>query len=614
VPGIRDAIAVVTPGDASCALHADGKISCWGNLINHSAGRGELWTTSALGEVVELVAGRYRADNLCGRRVDGTIACLENAGFDAPKIREIRGFGEDGGGAGDGGAAGDKAIALAGASDRMCALDEGEVLSCWKLWGIDAYAPSTIATGVTGLASSGDAICYSRGGGELRCQGYGEWEPRVPLEGPLWKANLTEETAVSAVDYDGRGGVECLRDAAGVVSCWGSNRYGQLGNGRPGFSSEPRRFFAEIGEGEGEVEVEVDGVSAGGDQSCAHLSSGRATCFEQILVEQEDPEVEGVRVLAAGDNHTCAIVGGGQLRCWGVNEGGCLGVEGNPEGLIRVPGLSNAVEVAVSDTHTCAALMDDRVLCWGSGDFGQLGNGRYTRDVALGGEDEVIATPTPQEIAGIRGRVRGLALGHTFSCAATTVGVYCWGQLPDPAAHTDPVIAQPRLILAGGVKEIRGEGESLCVLDEAGVIRCWGEVAAGYDDIDSEPSEDPPEPFFLGGPLWEVGGIPFEPRALAVGDRHACVLGRAGSVHCWGHNDEGQLGDGTTRERTMLTKVEGLRDVVAIDAGNAHTCGLTKRGEVHCWGSRTAPGADARGGSPTPVRGLEPYVVPASQR
>ncbi len=596
VPGIRDAVAVVAPGDASCALHEDGRISCWGNLMSHSAGRTELWTTDALGDVVELVAGRYRSDNLCGRRRDGTIACLVNAGFDSPQIREISGAP---------GAVGiTSAVALAGASDRMCALGGNGTLQCWKLWGVDAYAPTTVAGEVMALAGSGDAICYSRGGGEIRCQGYGEWEPMVPIEGPLWKAKIDDQTAAAAVDYDGRSGVECLRDAAGVVSCWGSNRFGQLGNGRPGFSATPRPFF---------TDAKVAGISVGGDQSCAHLESGTVTCFEQILVEQEDPEVEGVRVLAAGDNHTCATVGGGQLRCWGINEGGSLGVDGDPEGLVRVPGLSNAVHVAVSDTHSCAALMDDRVYCWGSGDFGQLGNGRYNRDVAPGGEDELISSAAPREVAGIQGRVRGLALGHTFSCAATTVGVYCWGQLPDPATKADPVIAFPRLILAGGVREIRGEGESLCVLDEAGVVRCWGEVAAGYDEVDSDPGPTP-EPFFLGGPLWEVGGIPFEPKALAVGDRHACVLAPAGTVHCWGHNDEGQLGDGTTRERTMLTKVEGLTDVVAIDAGNAHSCARRRDGGVRCWGSRTAPAADARGAVPTPVRGLEPYTVPAATR
>ena len=139
VPGIRDAVAVVTPGDASCALHKSGAISCWGNLMSHSAGQSELWTTSALGDVVELVAGRYRADNLCARRRDGTIACLENAGFEGAQIRLIAGFG----GAGEPAGAG--AIALAGASDRMCALDSDHELRCWRLWGVDAYAPTTVA-------------------------------------------------------------------------------------------------------------------------------------------------------------------------------------------------------------------------------------------------------------------------------------------------------------------------------------------------------------------------------------------------------------------------------------------------------------------------------------
>ncbi|MCA9662399.1 MAG: hypothetical protein KC486_28930 [Myxococcales bacterium] len=591
VPGIADAVAVVTPGDASCALRADGRISCWGNLPGTSAVLHEVWTTDALGEVVELVAGRYSAKDLCGRRRDGTVACLTGVGAARPEVRELPSV--------------TKTVALASASDRMCALDDDRTLRCWKLWGVDAYKPAIAAKDAVGLASSGDAICYSKAGGELLCQGYGGWEPMVAIQGPLWKAKMVGDIAAAAVDYDGRGGAWCLRDSAGAVSCWGSNRYGQLGNGRPGFSATPRRFFADI---------EAAKIDAGGDQSCAVQPSQTVVCFEQILVEQEDPEVEGVRLLASGDTHSCAAVGGGQLRCWGANEGGSLGVDGDPEGLVRVPGISNVTEVAVADTHSCAALMDDRVLCWGSGDFGQLGNGRYTRDVAAGGEDQRIASADPLEVDGISGRVRGLALGDSFSCVATSVGVYCWGQLPDPGSEEDPVIAQPRLVLAGGVKMIRGEGESFCALDEAGAVRCWGEVASGYNEVDrGDLAGEPSEPFVLGGPLWEIGGIPFEPVGIAVGDRHACVLAPAGTVHCWGHNDEGQLGDGTTRERTMLTRVDGLEGVTEIDAGTAHTC-ARKGKEVYCWGSRTAPSADAKDESPSPVRGLEAYVIPAAAR
>lgn len=63
----------------------------------------------------------------------------------------------------------------------------------------------------------------------------------------------------------------------------------------------------------------------------------------------------------------------------------------------------------------------------------------------------------------------------------------------------------------------------------------------------------------------------------------------------------------------MLTRVDGLEGVTEIDAGTAHTC-ARKGKEVYCWGSRTAPSADAKDESPSPVRGLEAYVIPAAAR
>lgn len=595
VPGIDDAVSVIVGGDASCALRRGGQISCWGGI--RLGGRADsVWTSAALGDVVELVSHRYGIEPLCGRRRDGSVACMSRLGSATPEVREIPGIKD--------------AVALAGAA-AMCALRANGHLECWKPFGLQAMLPTTVDERAEALAASGDDLCYAREGGELRCRTFtDQWKETIPVQGPLWKAKIPAEVWASAADFDSRGGVECLRDLAGVVSCRGNNRYGQLGNGTPGFSATPREFFEKMA-----------GISVGGAQTCARTPEGTVRCQEQLLVAEEDPEVEGVQVLAAGDSHACAIVGGGQLRCWGLNSDGCLGVEGDPEGLVRVPGLSNAARIAVGDAHTCASLMDQRLFCWGNGDYAQLGNGRYSRDIAEDGEDSTILSSTPLQVTGISGQIRALALGATFTCATTEVGVYCWGQLPDPAAtEQDPIIGQPRLVLAGGVGVIDAEGESLCVLDEGGAVRCWGSAAAGYDDVSDGGDEDEREdkhdddyvPFARGGPLFQVGGIDVEVSDLAVGNEHACVVSTKGEVHCWGSNDEGQLGDGTTRERTMLTKVVGLANIVEIDAGSDHTCARDFEGKVQCWGSRTAPAAASVGKNLQPVRDLEAHVVAAT--
>ena len=76
---------------------------------------------------------------------------------------------------------------------------------------------------------------------------------------------------------------------------------------------------------------------------------------------------------------------------------------------------------------------------------------------------------------------------------------------------------------------------------------------------------------------------------MAAGGAHTCALTTAGAVRCWGANDAGQLGDGTTTNRLMPVFVDWLTsDVVAITAGGAHTCALTSPGAMRCWGANDA--------------------------
>ena len=98
--------------------------------------------------------------------------------------------------------------------------------------------------------------------------------------------------------------------------------------------------------------------------------------------------------------------------------------------------------------------------------------------------------------------------------------------------------------------------------------------------------------------------------AVAVGARHACAIASKGVVLCWGDNRDGQLGDGTTKQRNAPVAVTGLTNpAVAIAAGDAHTCALDSTGAVLCWGSNAA-GALGDGSSaaqrstPGPVPGL----------
>ena len=83
-----------------------------------------------------------------------------------------------------------------------------------------------------------------------------------------------------------------------------------------------------------------------------------------------------------------------------------------------------------------------------------------------------------------------------------------------------------------------------------------------------------------------VSGMALVPDLLGVGDRHQCSINLGGTAQCWGDNDDGQLGDGSRQASARLPRpVVGVMRYAALGAGVTHTCGVTESGDVYCWGS-----------------------------
>lgn len=173
-----------------------------------------------------------------------------------------------------------------------------------------------------------------------------------------------------------------------------------------------------------------------------------------------------------------------------------------------------------------------------------------------------------------------VAAGNDFSCAVTTKStVRCWGandagQLGDGtfSPHPEPVAVTG---VTDAVAVTAGSGGHACALTGSGEVQCWGANDIGQLGDGTTTTS----PVAL-----RVQGLPGPALSVTAGRSHTCAL-VGGDVYCWGSNDAGELGTGTTTDSSQPQRVRGLPgSAVAVSAGTGFTCALTDRGRARCWG------------------------------
>jgi alpha-tubulin suppressor-like RCC1 family protein len=361
----------------------------------------------------------------------------------------------------------------------------------------------------------------------------------------------------------------CALTSAGGVKCWGDNEKGELGNGTTAGSSTP---------------ADVLGLTS------------------------------GVSAISAGDFHTCALTSAGGVVCWGWNAGGQLGNGTTTDSStpVAVSGLSSGVTaISGGAEHTCAVTSGGGVKCWGLNGNGQLGDGKSCGEMC----------PNPVDVSGLSAGVRTIAAGGSHTCALTNAGaVECWGynlrgQVGD--GTTDDRYAPVAVSgLGSGVAALDAGGNHSCAVTTAGEAKCWGWNLFGQVGDGQTCGSICPTPVDVSGLAAGVG-------AVSAGVLHSCALVLPGSVKCWGDNRLGMLGDGQSCGNICFTPVDvsGSKDYVVVSAGGGQTCGLTGPGAVRCWGSNqfgqlgdgtttnSAVPVDVIGFGPPPVICLVPNVL-----
>lgn len=534
VAGLGSGVVAVTAGDThSCALMSGGGVKCWGDNFQGQLGNGTLGGSLYAVDVVGLsgaiaiAAGNVHTCALTGA---GGVKCWGN-----------NYYGQLGnGGIGSGATVVDVTgltsgvVAIAAGYHHMCALTASGGMKCWGAnYGgqlgdgsaTHAYTPidvSGLASGVIAMGLGGRHSCAILTGGGVKCWGSNE-------VGQL--GNGTTVDSFTPIDVTGLGsgasalalgtGHSCALASGGGVKCWGGNGGGQLGNGTTAQASQP---------------VDVVGLSA------------------------------GVSAIASSSSHTCALVAGGAVRCWGASNSGQLGnaTVGHSSSPVDVLGLTGMVAIATGEDHACALTAGGAVKCWGRNNGGQIGNATIEDAFA------------PVDVTGLGSAVSAVKAGGYTTCAIDGAGgLKCWGW--------DPGSAAPRLLpvdvpgLASGVADVTLATGHACVLTTGGGVKCWGNNS--YGQLGNGSTTSSPTPV-------DVTGLGSNVIAINAGQFHTCAVMVGGVVKCWGDNQWGQLGVGLGGIASTPVTVVALVDAAfTVDGGDAHTCVQTSGYTMKCWGA-----------------------------
>ena len=199
-----------------------------------------------------------------------------------------------------------------------------------------------------------------------------------------------------------------------------------------------------------------------------------------------------------------------------------------------------AVAIATGGAHTCGLSNTGAAYCWGDNNWGQLGNGSFTN------------SSIPVAVSAGLG-FSALATGGVHTCALTSAGAaYCWGyngfgQLGNSAVgySLTPLAVSGNLSFSALATAVY----YTCGRTGSGAAYCWGDNEAGQLGDGSSTFSRP-------APGAVSGGLSFS--ALATGENHTCGLTSSGAAYCWGLNNFGQLGDGTTTNSSVPVPVAGL--------------------------------------------------------
>ena len=585
--------AIVSSGEAhTCAITPSGGVKCWGDNDYGQLGDGTNTDRHAPVDVVGLTSGvtsiSTGIDHTCALTTNGGVKCWGGNYFGqlGDGTTTYRNTPVDVVGLTSG------IASVSSGGDHTCAVTNSGGVKCWGdndfgQFGDGTYSDSYVPVDVVDLTSGIISVstgyrhtCAVTTSGGVKCWGDNDFgqlgdgtysDSYVPVD----VVDLTSGIISVSTGY----WHTCAVTTSGGVKCWGSNYYGELGDGTTTYSNIPVDVVG--------LTSGVAFASSGYRHTCAVTTSGGVKCWGwnengQLGVgttrRRYTPVdvvglTSGIASISSGGRHICAVTTSGGVKCWGSNKNGQLGdgTTTNSYTPVDVVGLTSGVaSVSSGNLHTCAVTNSGGVKCWGSNYYSQLGDGSD------------ISRYMPVDVVELTSGVDSVSSGNRHTCAVTTSGgVKCWGnndygQLGD-GTTTDSYIPVDVVGLTSGIASVSSGVDHTCAVTNSGGVKCWGSNFIGkLGDGTSTDSYMPVDVVEL------TSGVD----SVSSGNRHTCAVTTSGGVKCWGNNDYGQLGDGTTTDSYIPVDVVGLTSGIAsVSSGVDHTCAVTNSGGVKCWGS-----------------------------
>ncbi len=478
--------------------------------------------------------------------------------------------------------------------NHACAVTVGGKVLCWGENGNGQIGNDSIANShaspqeVVGIEHATDVSvgmthsCATLVGGEIQCWGSNEFGNlgdglRTPRRKPAPVLGLPRKEIsqiVSGVTFS------CALFKDGEGRCWGRKVFGPFNNMDSMGAADVINAFKNVRH-----------VAAGFDHVCVVYNEGHSRClgYEGMPTDRDifplgsdslDAKKMAVTGQITGESRQCTMLKNGDVRCRGDNLNGELGIGRRTKNkvtpAVTVMGLKGALDIDLGYHHSCAIFPEGKVKCWGANPDGGLGQG--LRDF----EVNPVVNPALASATDLS--------GATHVCGKFSDGSgRCWGansrgQIGDGTLGDSysPKLVLPRVqsIAAGGV-------HTCAILSDKTTVQCWG------DNSYAQIGKDPLQTSFSTTPL-TVLGLPSDKtfEEIVAGDGHTCLRSSDGLVFCWGMNNFRQLGNSDAqisyiplKTNAFPRKVNGeFNSVVSMSAGHQHTCALLSDRSVACWG------------------------------